>query len=349
MTAKKTSFDAAYPPLLKSLGAAQHDLIVVHGDLVAQKSKLQASPTSPVELSLVSDTIDAVNSVLNGGKDVNGDDIDGVNTAAENLQSASDILNWAIAQDTAIDGTLSDLDTAGDKYKAFQQAQATLFDWQQRMLSLKQSWDNHQNAGGADPFTLTIAGTCDYSFSTTKQTAIKVTASDQLPDKTAAAPNDVLSVTVECASPFTVSAGVAFSTISDHQFSIQPVATPAGSTTTTNEFVLTSNSSFHPLPIGLVSARLCEPNEKISFHLSFGLAGDFKSQNAGGSSAEFLIGPSIALFRTMFLTPGLHLGQQVSLGDGFKVGNPVPSNVTSPPLQKSYTPAFGFAITFTKP
>jgi hypothetical protein len=349
LAAKKTAFDVAYPSLLKSLGAAQHDLVVARNDLLTQQSKLQASPRSSVEDKLVQNTIDAVRLVLDGGDDVNNEEIEGVNSAADNLQSANDTLNWATAKTASIEATLGELDTSGDKYKAFQQAQTTLADWQQRMLSLELSWESHVKTNTADPFVLRIPGTCDYTFSTTKQTAIKITASDQLPDKTAAPPSDVLSVTVVCASPFTVSAGVAFSTISNHQFSIQPVATPPGSTTTTNEFVLTSNSNFHPLPIGLVSARLCEPNETVSFHLSFGLAGDFKSQNSGGSSAEFLIGPSIALFRTMFFTPGLHLGQQATLGNGFKVGDPVPTNVTSPPLRTSYTPGFGFAITFTKP
>ena len=174
-------------------------------------------------------------------------------------------------------------------------------------------------------------------------------ATDQLPDKSAVAPATVLSVTVECASPFNVSAGVAFSTIPDREYAIQPVATPPGSTTTTNQFALTADSSFHPLALGMVSARLCEPNEIIAFHLSFGLAGNFKSQNAGGSSAEFLIGPSISLFRTMFITPGLHIGRKTVLADGYTVGSPVPSNVTTPPLQSSYKPAFGLAITFTKP
>jgi hypothetical protein len=154
---------------------------------------------------------------------------------------------------------------------------------------------------------------------------------------------------MECASPFIVSAGVDFRTILTREFAIQPVASPPGSTTTINEFVLTSKSSFHPLPIGIVSARLCEPNEAVSLHLSLGMAGNFNSQNAGGSSAEFLVGPSIALFRTMFFTPGLHIGKKSILGDRFVLGNPAPPNITTPPLQTGYTTGFGFAITFTKP
>ena len=65
--------------------------------------------------------------------------------------------------------------------------------------------------------------------------------------------------------------------------------------------------------------------------------------------AEFLIGPSFSLFRTMFLTPGLQIGTKTVIGGGFNIGDTVSSNITTVPLEKSYTTGFGFAITFTKP
>lgn len=338
LTTKKNRFDVVSSSLLTSLGAAKRDLTTASENLAAQEAKLKSSPQRTGEEELVSSTLSDVKSTLSD-----------VKTAETDLRSASDTLNWAVAENTAMEATLGDLDPSSDKFKNFQQAHAALLDWKERMLSLKGAWDNHEKNNAPDPFTIEVPGTCDYSFATTKRTTIKITASDQLPAKTAASPSDVLSVTVECASPFAISAGVAFDTISNQQFAIQPVATPPGSTTTTNEFVLTSNSSFHAVPIAVASARLCEPSETVSFHVSFGLAGNFKSQSAGGSTAEFLIGPSLGLFRTMFITPGLYIGQRVTLGDGFKVGDSAPTNITSPPLQTSYKPAFGIAITFTKP
>jgi len=277
-----------------------------------------------------------------------------VGTSNEQLKGYGNLVSWGVSVNDGLETALSSLDTTGSGYKAFQQAQASLSDWQQQMLKVKSAWDLHSAPGAdqslhPDPFVMRFSGNCDYAFSTTKQTAITLTAVDQLPDKSAAAPATVLSVTIECASPFTVSAGVAFTSIPSREYAIQPVATPPNSTTTTNQFVFTANSNFHPVVIGMVSARLCEPNEKVSYHLSFGMAGNFNSQNAGGSSAEFLIGPSLALFRTMFITPGLYIGKKTVLADGFSVGSPVPPNVTTVPLQSSYKPAFGLAITFTKP
>jgi hypothetical protein len=99
----------------------------------------------------------------------------------------------------------------------------------------------------------------------------------------------------------------------------------------------------------MIHARLWELNDKISFHASFGISGNFSSQSSGGSAAEFLIGPSVAFFRAMFVTPGLYIGKEATLGDGFEVGNPVPPNITTPPVKTSYEPGFGVSITFTKP
>jgi hypothetical protein len=340
LSSKKTTLDGVHPSLLAGIAVAQRDLEAADDNLEYESTKLTANPRSDAEEELVKKTIEALKARLGE-----------VNEAKTELQDASDTLNWAITETAAMETALSSLDTSSDKFKAFQTAQATLVQWRHNMMQLKQMWESYQADKDhvENPFVTSFSAGCDYTFATTKKNAIKLTQVDNLPDKSAAAPTDVLSLTMMCASPFNVSAGVAFSTIPSREFAIEPVATPPGSTTTTNEFVLQSNSSFHPLPIGMVSARLCEPNEKISFHLSLGVAGNFNSQSAGGSSAEFLIGPSIALFRTMFLTPGLHIGKKTTLGDGFVLGNPTPPNVTSAPIESSYTTGFGFAITFTKP
>lgn len=340
VSSKKTAFDTAHPSLLAGLSVAQRDLEAANDNLQSAFIRLTANPRSDAEHDLIEQTIAALKTRLGE-----------VNNAKTDLQNASDILSWANAEITSMETALSSLDPNSDKSKAFQAAQATLIQWKHNMMQLKQDWDSYQadKDNVKNPFVTTFAAGCDYTFASTKHNAIKLTQIDNLPDKTAAAPADVLTLTMECASPFNVSAGVAFSTIPAREFAIEPVATPPGSTTTTNEFVLKSNSTFHPLPIGVISARLCEPNEWLSFHVSLGLAGNFNSQSAGGSSAEFLFGPSIALFRTMFLTPGLHIGKKASLGDGFVLSNPAPPNVTTPPIQTSYTTGFGFAITFTKP
>jgi hypothetical protein len=271
------------------------------------------------------------------------------------LNVTSDDLSSATQLNSSILAAIPDLEEGGAKYTSLVQARDQLNSWKARMSNVLAQWtawsglSDAEKAVTPDPFSMSTLSTCEFAFSRTKTTAITLSRTDRTPGSTTTSPETVLSVNVECTSPFTVSAGVAFSTIGQKEYAIQPVASPPGSTTTTSEFVTTSTSSFHPLVIGMIHARLWELNDKVSFHASFGMAGNFNSQSAGGSAAEFLIGPSFSFFRTMFITPGLHIGRKVTLGDGFKVGDPVPTSITSPPLQNSYTPAFGVAITFTKP
>jgi hypothetical protein len=339
----KAEFEGKRASLIAGLNTAQRDLYMASEALEDFALQIRGGANNTDDQTVIVQDRDLLNQRLG--------EIDKSN---RQLNDAAAFLNSGIATNDQMETALSNLDISGDKYKAFQQGQAQLSDWQQQMVRIKTAWDLHSAPAAdqylnPDPFTMRIAGSCDYAFASTKQTAVTLTATDQLPDKSAAAPATVLSVTVECASPFNVSAGVAFNTIPDHEFAIQPVATPPGSTTTTNQFALTANSSFHPVPLGMVSARLWEPDETFALHLSFGLAGNFKSQNAGGSSAEFLIGPSVSFFRTMYITPGLYIGKKTVLANGYTVGSPAPPSVTTPPLQSSYKAAFGLAITFTKP
>jgi hypothetical protein len=152
-----------------------------------------------------------------------------------------------------------------------------------------------------------------------------------------------------CASPFAVSAGVEFSTIPAREFGIIKSAGGANNTSI-NKFGLTSDSQVHPLPVALVHVRLWESvDHRFAFHATAGASGNIQGQNSGGSSAEFLTGGSLSFFRTMFITAGLHIGTESTLAGGFKVGDTVPSDITSVQVTKSYTKGVGIAITFTKP
>ena len=269
----------------------------------------------------------------------------------QHLQDASDVLLAAtasLASSSALNGRISailnDLQQSSTKYTDFIAARDLLITWRVRMATLKED-------SKTDRFSMSIDTTSDFAFSRTKSTAVTLTRIDMMPGTTATSAETVLSVAAECTSPFTISAGAAFTTLAEREFGIQAVVKNAdvSKTDTVNQFVAVTKSSFHPLPIGLVNVRLWEPSEWFSLHASFGIAGNLKSQSAGGSDADFLMGPSISFFRTMFLTGGLHLGREVALGANYKLGDQVPSSVTTPPLQKSYKAAFGFAITFTKP
>jgi hypothetical protein len=259
-------------------------------------------------------------------------------TAKNDLEQDSKLLDWAGQENDKILSAIPDLEETGQKYKAFADAREKLVFWKSRMENLKS-----RLAAKDDPFRSFIDEGCGFVFGGEKKNALTMTRVDLMPGGSSN-PEQVLTLEIICSSPFTVSAGVAFSTVPQQEFAIRPVGGAP-----VNTFVQTSDSRFHPVPLGMVHARFYEPNEKLALHVAFGVAGNLRSQSAGGSDAEFLLGMSFSLFRTMFITPGLHLGRQVDLGPGFKVGDTVPSTITEPPLTKSYKPGFGLAITFTKP
>ena len=143
--------------------------------------------------------------------------------------------------------------------------------------------------------------------------------------------------------------GPRFSLIKNPTFAIVQGAPVVGSTTPTSTFGVTTNSSINPYPLALAHARLVNwADNRYALHYSFG-AGVNPSGGSTGTNPEFLTGLSLSFLRTIFVTGGLDIGKQVSLAGGFHLGDPVPAGVTTVPTSSSYVPAFGFAITFTKP
>lgn len=204
-----------------------------------------------------------------------------------------------------------------------------------------------------DFFVVSTYLQCGNIFNQSSSTAASLTTYDETATlsgnlSTPTAQQDKTFFTLTCASPFAVSGGVEFSTIPSNEFAI--VKSSGSGTTSTNKFGFASHSSFHPLPVAIAHVRVWESqNQKYAFHFSAGASGNIQGQNSGGSSAEFVTGGSFSFFRTMFVTAGLHIGTKTSLAGGFKIGDTVPSDITTVPVTKSYTTGFGLAITFTKP
>jgi hypothetical protein len=238
-------------------------------------------------------------------------------------------------------------------FVAFASDQEILLRWNAKMQSKLTAWNAHSaDPTKPDPFAKSAdPATCEFAFSTTKDTVVTLTRLDLTPGVQSPTPQTMLTVTVECTSPFSIAAGVVFSTIPDRSFSIAatPVTPPTTPPTTQNTFTQTEGSNFHPLPLAMIHVRLVEWNEHLAFYGSFGVAANIRSPTSGGSAAEYLVGPSIGFFRTAFLTAGVHLGNEPNIGNGYTVGGVVPAAVTAVPITTTYRPGFGLGITFTKP
>ena len=222
-----------------------------------------------------------------------------------------------------------------------------------KKIGIVQYWKNITIGLQAESFKRQTEVRCGVLFNRSEQTVLKVILTDRTSVFDAQAPQPQTKdnlLTVTCSSPFSISAGAAFSTIHNQQFAIVKSAPSGGGTTSVNTFGVTSDSRVNPYPIAMAHARLHDwMDNRYALHFSFGVGASVKSQDSGGSNPEFLTGLSFSFLRTIYITSGLDVGKQSRLIGGFKVGDIVPSDVTSPPVSSSYKPGFGFAITFTKP
>ena len=111
-----------------------------------------------------------------------------------------------------------------------------------------------------------------------------------------------------------------------------------------NRFGFNNRSSFRTLPVILLNTRFYEPNDLFAIHASAGAAVDIKTGETG-TDVEFIVGPSISFWRTLFITGGFHIGREPKLVGGFEIDDEVPEGVSSPPIEKAWKR--GAAITFT--
>lgn len=261
-------------------------------------------------------------------------------------------INWDKCNDSAYKLLQSTLTSAltdanlwasdSDKTMQFIKSIGILEYWQRRIAQLK----------SPDVFVLQQEIPCGVLFNQNQPISWKVTTTDQtgtFPGQTAQQPVPSTPLNVTCSSAFAVSAGAGFSLIKNPTYAIVQGPPPTGSTTPTATFGVTSNSPVNPYPLVLAHARLMDwTDNRYALHYAFG-AGVNPSGGSTGTNPEFLTGLSFSFYRTIFVTGGLDIGKQVSLAGGFHLGDTVPLGVTTVPTSNSYTPAFGFAITFTKP
>jgi hypothetical protein len=228
--------------------------------------------------------------------------------------------------------------TTSDKAAAFQKQKATLQAWKDLIAGLK-----------VESFIKQTYVPCGSLFNQNKQVAVRLLRTDRLPmfDGQALTQTDLKDpfVTVSCASPFAVSAGVEFSFLNSPTFGLVPSGSSGA-----NQFNVTDQANINPLPIAMVHGRLGETaDHKYGLYASFGIAAHIQGAASGGSTAEFLTGLSIGFLRTIFITPGWHIGKVAALSGGYTIGGAVPTGVTVVPVKSSYQSGFGLAITFTKP
>ena len=168
-----------------------------------------------------------------------------------------------------------------------------------------------------------------------------------------------------CAPRVSVSGGVSFATLRERKYQFvapAPAARPtvaallpAGPLQTDpggaggdaapavpNVIAFDRNSTFRVLPMALSHARLWSRG-LWGVHATFGAG----AQTGGnGLDLELLAGPSISLADRFFITSGVQIGRVDSLVQGYEIGTPQPTGVSEPPIQRSYKPGLGIALSW---
>jgi hypothetical protein len=232
---------------------------------------------------------------------------------------------------------LRTLDVDGPKAIAYRETQNKLRQWRPILVGVRN--------GGPEAFTRTIEVGCGFAFDQTKSTKVEIIKRDRLAAPGASETHEEV-VTVECTSPLSISGGFGFSSIDEMEFVFVQSKPDAASTSQApvNRFGFKNRSSFRMLPVLLLNTRLWESDDTFAVHASVGAAVDIKTGQTG-TDIEFIVGPSLSFKRTLFITPGLHVGRVPTLTGGFNLGDVVPTGVSSPPVEKAWRK--GFVITFT--
>jgi hypothetical protein len=141
-----------------------------------------------------------------------------------------------------------------------------------------------------------------------------------------------------------VSVGIAGVFMQNRQY--QKVQASGQSSGTTIEYSTDSSARMSPLIMAHGRIYRFAGDDAI-----WGTLGVTAASNNSGVSAEYFVGGTVSfLHNWIFLTPGLYVGQKEALTGGYKVGQQLPSSFSgSLPIQQSYKPAFGLAISFRVP
>lgn len=165
---------------------------------------------------------------------------------------------------------------------------------------------------------------------------------DSKPNKLA-----TFTVTWQAESPLSMSLGLGISTLARRKFGVdalraaQPLTTPNVFSYQIAEVVTRPVL----LPLALVHYAIGKKSRRDwGFTFTTGAGVDLSGDSPTG---EFVVGASVR-YRSIYLTPLLHLGRRESLAPGYIIGEVAPEKF-SPPTRSQWQRGFAFAITYKLP
>jgi hypothetical protein len=144
------------------------------------------------------------------------------------------------------------------------------------------------------------------------------------------------------------SIGPLVTTLPARSYNSQSAPLPAGSSTTQNILSVGNNSNINVLAAGLVNVHLPTIQSMPWAGLAFSAGPVYQLGNNSPSvsSLGVFFGLSAHLFRAVYLTPGVHIGQFADFPAGFYPGAVIPSGFGTLTPVKRDTAHFAIGITF---
>jgi hypothetical protein len=147
---------------------------------------------------------------------------------------------------------------------------------------------------------------------------------------------------------FTLSVGPLVSTLPSRTYNHQKAPVPPGSTTTQDILTVGNKSNLNVLGAALINYHFPQPRflpNRAGLALSVGPVYTLGS-TPNVSALGLFVGTSFNLSRSVFLTPGVHIGQFADFPEGFGPGSVIPNQFGDLNPVKRMTAKFAIGITF---
>jgi len=146
----------------------------------------------------------------------------------------------------------------------------------------------------------------------------------------------------------TLSVGPLFSALPSRSYTHQKAPVPPGSSNVNDVLVVNGNSHESILGAALINVHVPLPENTpdwLGFSISSGIVYKF-GDSPNVSALGYFGGLTFHLYRTLFLTPGVHVGQFADFPPGFYPGAIIPNQFGELTPQTRTTAHFGLALTY---
>lgn len=228
--------------------------------------------------------------------------------------------------------TLKEIEPGGQQRKNYEDLRTSLEKWLPVLRSLN----------SVDDFKQEASVSCGHPFFKNKIVTFELSRRDRtVTDETKALTKEKV-ITVECPSVASVTGGVGISGLDDR--GIKFVSSRGADNKTINTFGYEDKGSEQVNPMMLISTRVTDCPQ-YNWHATVGTVFDIDNPESN-VALGYVLGVTLSLRDTLFLTGGVQFGRVYRLAGGFEIGQEVPEGLAAPPLEREWDQAVVLSASF---